>query len=67
MAFMNNKETKASLTLYLVEKAVQFCKMPTVSPTHKGAFAAHSSAVRLRSAHNEAGTLMTLYAVVATG
>ena len=62
MSFLNSKETKASLTLYLVGKAVQFCKMPT-----KVVDATHSSEVRLRSKQKDADILITLYAVVALG
>ena len=44
-SFLNSKETKASLTSYLAQKAVQVCKVPTVFHTHKGVFSAHESAL----------------------
>ena len=61
--FLGTKETKANLVLYLAQKAVQLCKLPITTHTHKGVMSSQSNMVNITSTQEEANTLLVMYAV----
>ena len=61
--FLNSKETKDQLTLYLAEKLVQTCKIHVTTHTRKGVSSSHENSIRIPSTQEEADTLLILYAV----
>lgn len=61
--FLASKETKANLVLYLANKAVNLCKLPITTHTHKGVQSSRPDMVNIVSRQEEADTLLILYAV----
>ena len=62
-AFLGTKETKVNLVLYLAQKAVELCKLPITTHTHKGVMSTNTNMVNITSTQEEADTLLVLYAV----
>ena len=62
-SFLSTKETKANLVLYLAQKAVQLCKVPTATHPQKGVLSSKLNMMRIQSTQEEADLLLILYAV----
>jgi len=62
-AFLGTMEIKANLVIYLAQKALEMCRLPITTHTHKGVMSSVDNMLSITSTHEEADTLLILYAV----
>ncbi len=64
--FLASKETKDNLTVYLAQKCIDGCATAVTTHTRKGTKSTNAGMVSITSTHEEADTLLVLYAVSVT-